>query len=498
MPEIVEDMKCLMRTRHGVVTIATLDEPFAVRMIRQAADEMSMPVLAWSASEGLRGLGASQPTPADPPAGLVEALVFARDNPAESIYIFKDALGHLGEPTVQRLLRDVATAFSGDERTAFLVDQEDKLPRALQAFTVPYELSMPDEGEITAIIRQTIRQFGALGGIEVVMTRGQANQFINSLRGLSRTEISQVLAECMLADGRLTGKDIDKAVDFKRRRLRRWAVLDYMPPEDPPPRVGGVRRLRQWLKARGEAFGPEARKYGLDWPRGLLMLGVQGCGKSRMARFVASQWRMPLVRMEVGSLYEKYVGESEKRLKQAFAAAASMAPCVLWIDEIEKAFASATAGAAKADGGLSQRMFGQLLTWMQDRDAPVFIVATANEVMALPPELMRKGRFDEIFFVDLPDVQARREIFEIHLTRRKRSAEDFDLDYLAEAAEGFSGSEIEQAVVAAMYAAFAQRREVTTEDIDKELANTRPLSVLMAERVSALRDWAEGRCVQAN
>ena len=207
---------------------------------------------------------------------------------------------------------------------------------------------------------------------------------------------------------------------------------------------------------------------------------------------------MPLLRMEVGSLYEKYVGESEKRLKQAFAAAAAMAPCVVWIDEIEKAFASATAGAAKADGGLSQRMFGQLLTWMQDRDAPVFIMATANDVQALPPELMRKGRFDEIFFVDLPDEQARKDIFRIHLTKRKRKAEDFDLPALVKASAGFSGSEIEQAIVSAMYAAFAHGRELTTEDILAETRATQPISVVMAEKIADLRDWARGRCVRAN
>jgi SpoVK/Ycf46/Vps4 family AAA+-type ATPase len=229
------------------------------------------------------------------------------------------------------------------------------------------------------------------------------------------------------------------------------------------------------------------------------MLGVQGCGKSLMARFVAAQWKMPLLRMDVGALYDKYVGESERRLRQAFEVASVMAPCVLWIDEIEKAFASSGAGAdaAAADAGLSQRLFGQLLTWLQEPKS-VFIVATANDVSALPPELMRKGRFDEIFFVDLPEAEARREIFRIHLTRRKRDPANFDLEALAAAGDGFSGAELEQALVSAMYAAFNEDREVMTKDILAELAGTKPLSVVMAEKVQALRAWAADRCVRAD
>lgn len=219
-----------------------------------------------------------------------------------------------------------------------------------------------------------------------------------------------------------------------------------------------------------------------------------------MARFVAYKWKLPLLRMDVGSLYDKYIGETERHLRTAFQVASAMAPCVLWIDEIEKAFASAGTGPAGAasDGGLSQRMFGQLLTWMQDHKDPVFLVATANNVSALPPELMRKGRFDEVFFVDLPSAEARREIFKIHLSKRKRDPGAFDLDALAAASEGFSGAEIEQAIVAAMYAAFAQDRDVSGQDVLTELAATEPLSVLVAERVNDLRQWAKGRCVRAN
>jgi SpoVK/Ycf46/Vps4 family AAA+-type ATPase len=332
------------------------------------------------------------------------------------------------------------------------------------------------------------------------MSHKQMAQFLSNLRGLTRMEISQVLADAILGEGKITSADISRAMKAKRQRLRQTGVLDYIPPPEVAPEVGGMDNLRTWLARRADAWTPEARQFGLEAPKGILMLGVQGCGKSLMARYVAAFWKMPLVRMDVGALYDKYIGETERHLRTAFKVAAAMSPCVLWIDEIEKAFASANVGAdgAKSDGGLSQRMFGMLLTWMQDRPAPAFIVATANDVTALPPELMRKGRFDEIFFVDLPDAEARKTIFSLHLSKRNRDPGRFDLPAMVNASEGFSGSEIEQAVVAAMYSAFAAKRDLTNEDLIGELSSTRPLSVVMAEKVQALRAWAKDRCVPAD
>jgi SpoVK/Ycf46/Vps4 family AAA+-type ATPase len=242
--------------------------------------------------------------------------------------------------------------------------------------------------------------------------------------------------------------------------------------------------------------GDEAKAFGLSAPRGVLMLGVQGAGKSLCAKAIATAWQRPLLRMDVGALYDRYVGESEKRLRDALHQADMMAPIILWIDEIEKAFASAA--SRSTDGGLSQRMFGTLLTWMQEHDAPVFLVATANDIEALPPELLRKGRFDEIFFVDLPGREVRRKIFEIHLRKRGHKPDHFDVKALAEAADGFSGAEIEQAVLAGLHDAFAERQQVTTEHILAAVEQSPPLAVTMAERIAALREWAQDRCVPAD
>jgi len=257
-----------------------------------------------------------------------------------------------------------------------------------------------------------------------------------------------------------------------------------------------MKRLKKWLNQRKDAFGSKATEFGLDAPRGVLMLGVQGAGKSLCAKAIATAWHQPLLKMDPGALYASFIGESERNLRDALRQTEMMSPVVLWIDEIEKAFASAA--SRSADGGLSQRMFGTLLTWLQEHEAPVFVVATANDIGALPPELLRKGRFDEIFFVDLPNHDVRKEIFAIHLKKRKREPEKFDLGALAEASEGYSGSEIEQAVVSGLHEAYSGKSSLSTDRILSALRNSPPISVTLAESVQYLRAWAEGRCVPAD
>jgi SpoVK/Ycf46/Vps4 family AAA+-type ATPase len=259
--------------------------------------------------------------------------------------------------------------------------------------------------------------------------------------------------------------------------------------------VGGLSRLKKWLREREAGLTIEGQAAGLEAPKGVLLLGVQGAGKSLSAKAIATAWQRPLMKLDPGVLYDRYVGESERRLREALRQAEAMAPVVLWIDEIEKGFASAA--SQSTDGGLSQRMFGTLLSWMQDRAAPVFLVATANNIDALPPELLRKGRFDEIFFVDLPGAEAREQIFKIHLRKRKQKIESFDLRVLVSESDGFSGGEIEQAVVAGVYSAFQEQRGMTTKDVEQSLRGTVPLSVTMRERISSLRTWARERCVMA-
>ena len=500
MANLQEDLKLLIRTRHPIVTIQTLEESFASRQVREAARDLGRVAMEWTVSEGLRR---TIPAPGNVIAGtqeLVGALRYVRDNFEPNVYTLKDALRYVSDATVERLLREAGMDEGLISPTLFLIDPSGELPTSLRLLAVPYELSLPQEQEILEIVKETARQLTHMGRLTIQMNQRQFDQFLSNLRGLTRMEISQVVADALLGQGKIVAQDVERVIEVKRQRIKQAGVLEYIPPPEVLPSVGGMENLRRWLDLRANAWSTEAKKYGLEPPRGILMLGVQGCGKSLMARYVAAQWKMPLLRLDVGTLYDKYVGETERHLRTAFQTVAAMSPCVLWIDEIEKAFASAAAGAegSRADGGLSQRMFGMLLTWMQDHVQPVFIVATANDVSVLPTELLRKGRFDEIFFVDLPDGPSRKTIFEIHLRRRGRDPEKHDLNALAEASEGFSGSEIEQAVVSAMYVSFAQKRELTTQDILGELQATRPLSVVMAEKITELRAWATDRCVLAD
>jgi SpoVK/Ycf46/Vps4 family AAA+-type ATPase len=319
---------------------------------------------------------------------------------------------------------------------------------------------------------------------------------VRNLRGLTRRQAEQIIIDIVADDQRLDSDDVNTIMAHKRRRLHHDGVLEYVEAPVDLSEIGGLKSLKNWLEQRKHSLSDEADKFGLSAPRGVLLLGVQGAGKSLSDKAIASAWQRPLLRLDPGALYDRFIGESERRLRSALHQAEMMSPIVLWIDEIEKGFASAA--SRSVDGGLSQRMFGSLLTWMQEHAAPVFLIATANDIEALPPELLRKGRFDEIFFVDLPTMDVREVIFAIHLKKRGRDPKQFDLATLAAASEGFSGAEIEQAVIASLHAAFAEKADITTERICKVLANSPPLSVTMAERIDSLRHWAKGRCVPAD
>ena len=296
----------------------------------------------------------------------------------------------------------------------------------------------------------------------------------------------------MAADGRLDADAIGLVLDEKKQILRKSGLIEYIATDETLGSVGGLEHLKRWLDRRAEAFTVEARQFGLPEPKGLLLLGVQGCGKSLTAKAIASRWGLPLLRLDMGRIFAGFIGSSEENVRKAIRIAEGIAPAVLWIDEIEKGL-SGTAGSGASDGGVSARVFGALLTWMQEKTAPVFIVATANRIVDLPPELLRKGRFDEIFFIDLPSKRERADIFAIHLQRRGRSLADFDLEELAQNAEGFSGAEIEQAVVAALYQAFETRDSLRQANVLTALAETRPLSTTMSEDIARLREWAQTR-----
>lgn len=492
-----DNLKLLIQAGNPIISLDTPDEPRAVRMVRSVATEMGLPLAEWSITEGLVQTLPTTGRKLVEPGRVLAALRYLKESADGGIYVYKDLGPHCKDPQVVRYVRDLYYTSNNRLWNLLLIDSAG-LPPEVRRLTVPFEVGWPDEEELREVVRHTFRDAKrrSLVEIEAKLSNRDLEQLTQMLRGLTTEEVVRVISAAIYDDNLLDNSDLPRIMDAKRKRLGSLGCLEAIVADVTPEDIGGLKNLKRWLNQRRGGFSARAREYGLDPPRGILLLGVQGCGKSLCAKVVASAWRMPLLRMDPGVLYQKFIGESEARLREALSQAESMAPVVLWIDEIEKAFASAS--SVSADGGLSQRMFGTLLAWMQDHRHPIFLIATANNISDLPPELMRKGRFDEIFFVDLPGPDDRELIFTIHLRKRRRDKSDFDLDRLVAASEGFSGAEIEQAVVSGLFAAFSQGAECTTEHLLTALHTTHPLSVLMREHVQQLRAWAHGRCVLAD
>lgn len=494
-----EQLEHWIRAQHPCISIPTIEEAEALQVARDVALELGRDLWIWSMSRGVHdGLVAKSASVTDTehPAAAALYLASRPANTPPCIVVMLDVAGHLKDERTLRHLRDLIAACERAGNALVLIDPTSELPPAIRGVATVLELGLPDEAQLETILRDTLRSRNAVSRISVDLTRKDLQTIIRNLRGLSARQAHQVILDTVCDDARFDMSDVNTILAQKRRHLQSAGLLEYIESPVDLSEIGGLRKLKAWLKQREEALSDEAAAFGIPPPRGVLMLGVQGAGKSLSAKAVATAWQRPLLRMDVGALYDKYIGESERRLREALHQAEMMAPIILWIDEIEKAFASAA--AQSSDGGLSKRMFGSLLTWMQERRAPVFLIATANDIEALPPELLRKGRFDEIFFIDLPDAEARRMIFAIHLRKRKREPSEFDLVALANAAEGFSGAEIEQAVIAALHDAFAEKSQLATSHILFALQNSPPLSVTMAEKVQALRRWSKGRCVCAD
>ncbi len=489
----------LISAGHACIRIVTTEEQHAMDVIMAVALTRRLPMHAWSATRGLgRATGAyamvetSQET--EHPAAALYQLAHLETEPC--IAVAMDLASHLQDARTLRALREAIATFREQGGCLILLDHADTFPEVIRQCATPFEMSFASDDEIEKIIRDTLREIHAhTAAVKATLSRKDLRIIVGHLRGLTRTQVAQVIAECVVDDQQFDAADLPIVLARKRQHLEADGVLEHVEAPIDIREVGGLATLKRWLADRERSFDDEAGRFGLHPPRGVLLLGVQGAGKSMSAKAIATAWKRPLLRLDPGRLYDRYVGESERKLRSALKQAELMAPCVLWIDEIEKGFASAAAHST--DGGLSQRMFGTLLTWMQEHTEPVFLVATANNIDALPPELLRKGRFDEIFFVDLPDEDVRRLIFEIHLRKRARDPGEFNLDALAAASLGFSGAEIEQAIIAALHTAYGRDGDLTTKLILEQVAASPPLSQTMAERISRLRSWARGRCVPA-
>lgn len=501
-----EALQLLIRSGNPLIAIGTPDEHRAIQIVEGVAKQLGRPSFVWSMTDGLCDLDSSQPETYDLKSNRneivgvgtpVPVLKQLRTSLRSAIYVFKDLGPHCKDAMIHRMIRDLLPQFEDNKATMILLDSTP-LPEEINRFTIRFEIPWPTEDELTAVVKETYKriQNETTTRIQAKISKREMEQLVQSLRGLTCREASRVISSAIHDDDSLDGSDLPKIIEAKRTLLGATGCLESIAADFSSNDIGGLKNLKNWLQTRRGGFSPQAQEFGIEAPRGVLMLGVPGCGKSLCAKVVAADWHMPLLRLDPGVLYQKFIGESESQLRQALRQAESMAPAILWIDEIEKAFASAS--ASSADGGLSKRMFGTLLSWMQDHRHPIFIVATANDVSAVPPELMRKGRFDEVFFVDLPDQHAREQILNIHLRRRNRDPENFNIPAIADKAQHFSGSELEQAVNSALFSAFTESTELADWHLIQEIQKTRPLAVLTEEKVERLRAWAHDRCVPAD
>lgn len=490
MKNDLKDLQLVLDSRVRLIVIESWDELRVLETLTSLAVQRGMNLRVWSVSEGLQGMafGTEKQDDSHIPE---KALRLVKADPQAGLYVFFDLHAFLeNDALLVRLIKDIAMATGPGKPTLILVSHALKLPPEVQRYAARFSVSLPSEDELLAIVREEALRWSEVNrGLRVRTDNRTLQQVVKNLRGLSHAD-ARVLARSLICDdGAITQEDLPELNKAKFKLLDLDGVLGYEGDTTHFADVGGLHHLKQWLSERQAAF--LAGKVS-DLPKGMLLLGVQGSGKSLAAKAVAGLWGLPLLRLDFASLYNKYFGETERNLREALLMAERMSPCVLWMDEIEKGLAT-----GDLDNGVSQRVLGTLLTWMAERKAPVFVVATANIIKRLPPELLRKGRFDEVFFVDLPAAAVREDIFRIHLNKRELTVAEFDLPALAAASEGFSGAEIEQAVVSALYAAQARQVLATQPLIIEALQRSVPLSVLMSEELAQLRHWAAERTVNA-
>ena len=477
-----------------MLLVETVEEERVHLLLRHVAEHLDLPLFSWTQVAGLcRELPEKGRTPESGPPQKALAFIERSDLPA--IFHLRGLGPYLHEPPVVAQLKSIHNKYLRHRGAIVLSGHDVDVPPILKHLFTPFELEAPTAHAYHTFVKSVLQDLSERVELKIDLSSADVSRLLTALHGLTFFEVQKIITQAVIEDGVLGRHDIERVLDAKRSIIERSGVLEYFPHEHRMGDVAGLRELKGWLRKRQAAFeDPRAAKeYGLTPPKGLLLIGVQGCGKSLCAKAVAAEWGLPLIRLDPSNLYNRYVGESEKNLKRAIRLAEAMAPVVLWIDEIEKALSQ-----EDAEGGPAQRIFGTFLAWLQDKKESVFVIATANDISKLPPELMRKGRFDEIFFLDLPGEEARRRILEIHLERRKRDSSRFDLLRLIDLTEGFSGAEIEQAVVSALYTAFSRQEDLGTETLAEEIELTNPLSVTMAERIDALRAWARDRAVPAD
>jgi ATP-dependent 26S proteasome regulatory subunit len=518
----IDRLKVLLNSSTPIVVMETVEEVRAVRMVRLACNDLNLATFEWTIASGLVRSGTNSPEPQfedASPAGRdaarridsqhnLKALYNSQD-PAqmlgnlgavsvEAAFILKDFHRHLEDAVALRRLRDVAQMFSANRRTVIITGPRVAIPPELAGLVEFFDLPLPDRQRLGQIVDETVVRIGKSHTVQRSLDVAGTETLVTSLLGLTEEEAERAVSQAVVTRYALSADCITDVLEAKKSLLKRSEMLEFVDASHTMASVGGLDNLKRWLVQRQGAWDDHARQFGLDPPKGVIILGIQGCGKSLCARAIAGEWRLPLVKFDTAAVYDKFIGETEKRIQRVFRVAEGLAPCVLWIDELEKVFAGSGSDSASADAGVSSRLLASFLSWMQERKSAVFVAATCNNVTALPPELIRKGRFDELFFVDLPNAAERKQVFFIQLTKRQRNPAGYDLDRITAAAQGFSGAEIESSVQTALYAAFARKQELSTEDLLTALSSTVPLSITRAEEIERLRAWARDRAVWAS
>ena len=484
------DLTPLIASHHPLLVARIDDETRFFSLLREAATSAGVQVWTWSLTRGLAREGMEHQGGT---TDLKHALSFIQQLSQPAVFVLLDVEPSLQDPAIVRWLKEFAMS-ERPGQTMILAGDALPVPEALDGSVLLWTMAPPDSDEALAFVRRVSRELSARG-LAVSLEEADVGDLADAIRGLSFTEAEGIIVREAVADGALTQDDVDRVRQAKAELLAEDGVLELVATGDAGlDAIGGMGNLKGWLEVRGKGFEAGARDFGLDPPRGVLLTGVPGCGKSMMAKILAGAWDMPLVLLDPGAIYGSYLGESEARMRRALATVEAMAPVVLWIDEIEKGFAT---GEHVGDSGVSLRVLGSFLRWLQDRGHGVFLVATCNDINKLPPELLRRGRFDETFFVDLPTAEERRDVVELHLQRRRRDPGSFDLTAVVAATEGFSGAEIEGVVVAAMYRAYARGEPLSVEGLLAEGAVTTPLSRSRAEDITRMRAWSHGRAVPA-
>ena len=490
----IRDLESLLVARAPVVAVESHEEAKVLAMMERFSALNDRMLFVWTLTHGLRRRNSMDSIYNT--GDIVQAMRHIEGSPQNAIYVFVDAHPFLDNPMVVRTIKNIAQKAEVVPRMLVFLSHQLTLPPELSRLTSNFTPSLPDAAGIQAILNEEATRYRAATGTKVSASREALKLLVQHLVGLTEEDARRLARMTIRQDGAVTLEDIGRVLKAKHEFLQGSDILALEPSIPDIDQLGGLANLKRWLAVRKEVFLSGDASSPLPPPKGMLLLGVQGAGKSLAAKCVAGAWHLPLFRLDFGTLYQKYHGETEHNLREALRVAAAMSPCVLWMDEIEKGIAGDAGG--DSDGGVSKRVLGTLLTWMAERTSRVFMVATANDISHLPPELMRKGRFDEIFFVDLPQGPAREQILGIHFKRHKLAAAKFDLPALATAADGFSGAELEQAIVSAMYEAHAEKTPLTTAHVLREVSRTRPISVVMAEKIAELRAWASERAVSAD